>query len=221
LSAGLTAALLAGLGVTIKLNDPLLIEHAPTSYIIVPLLVIATGLFFSRRFATVAAAAIMLSALMLNYQTNPVYRGIYDLSETEIGNEIQAIDAADDGTWVGVGRYENIALLVQTGVGSYSGVQNYPSDEMWEQIDPTGRYDQLWNRLAHVQWKFGEGDPEVTSPQGDVVVVRLDPCAPFAQENVQYVLTSEEPPSLDCLSLVSTTEQGQLTMRIYEVVPPE
>jgi hypothetical protein len=75
--------------------------------------------------------------------------------------------------------------------------------------------------LAHVQWKFGEGDAKVTNPSPDVVVVSFDACSDFAQENVRYVLTTDDPPTTECLEPLSTTEQGSLTFTIFEVVPPE
>ena len=220
LSTGATALIMFGMYRTILAHDPDLIGLAITALVTVPLLVLAVFLLFSRRFATLAAAAIMVSSVLMTAGVNPIYRGIFDLSETEIGQEVMAVDTANDGEWVGIGRYENMALIVQTGVGGYSGVQNYPSDEMWKEIDPDGEYEFFWNRLAHVQWKFGVGDPVVEGPSADVAVVTFDACSDFSQENVDYVLTSETPPSLDCLTEIEETKQGVLTFRIFEVVPP-
>ncbi len=219
-SAGWTAFIMYAVYSAIQAHDPGLVNQATTSLVTVPLLVLAAFLFFSRRFVAVAAASVMIASGLLTAGVNPIYQGIFDLSETEIGKEIMAVDAARDGEWVGIGRYEDMALLMQTGVGSYSGVQNYPSEEMWSEIDPESTYEELWNRLAHVQWAFGKGEPTVTGPHPDVVVVTLDPCSSFAQRDVDYVLADTPPKSLECLTELKAVKQGIFTFHIYEVVPP-
>lgn len=119
----------------------------------------------------------------------------------------------------GHGRYEDQALLVQTGVGSYTGVQNYPSMTMWNQIDPKGTYEEMWNRLAHVQWTPGKGEPTVTNPSPDVVIVTFDPCSEFAQQHVDYVLASFRMADAKCVTQIEQVKQGTLMMYIYDVVP--
>lgn len=220
LSGVFTAAIMVALDHEIRTNDPEVLLHAPTAKVIVPLLVMAAVFFFSRRLVPVAAAIVMVVSMLLTVNVNPIYRGIYDLSATDVGEEVMAIDAASDGEWVGIGSYENMALLVETGVGSYTGVQPFPPEEMWDQIDPDEEYEQAWNRLAHVHWAFGTGDPVVTSPTPDVVLVTFDPCASFAQEHVDYVLTTETPISLACLDQITVTKQGAQNFAIYDVVPP-
>ena len=177
LSAIGTVVIMFAMYRTLLAHSPEVIHQATSAYVTVPVLVIAVFMFFTRRFATTAAAGIMVSSMLLTVGVNPVYKGVFDLSETTIGKEIMAVDASHDGEWVGIGRYEDMALIVQTGVGGYSGVQNYPSLEMWHEIDPNNKYEKYWNRLAHVQWAFGQGDPVVESPSSDVVVVKLRPRA--------------------------------------------
>ena len=158
-------------------------------------------------------------AVANNNCVNPLYRGVFDLSETATGISIEESNDEDPGTWVGVGSFEAMALLVESGVQSLSGVQTYPSEEMWSAIDPSGKFETEWNRLGHVQWAFGTGEPTVVNPQPDVISVSFDPCSAFAQKNVSYVLTDGAPNESSCLVENAVIPQGTLVMRVYEIVP--
>jgi hypothetical protein len=217
LSALFTAGVLGLLYWRIKTIDPDVLGMATGWKIVVVLVILAVFLLFLRRLATLATIFLLVTALLLSWGVNPVYRGIFDLSETQVGDEVQEIDEEDPGTWVAVGSAESMAVLMQSGVESYSGVQNYPSMEMWREIDPTGRYEGSWNRLAHIRWIVQGGPPRVTSPWGDVVEVTLDPCSDFAQENVDYVLSDQGAISNPCLTELASVQQGNLAMAIYEV----
>jgi hypothetical protein len=121
---------------------------------------------------------------------------------------------------VGLGDYETMALVMEAGVAGYSGVQPYPSTTMWAQIDPTGAQSGAWNRLAHVRWTWGSGEPVVTAPQRDAIVSTFDACSTFAQTYVDYVVTDERPLSMDCLKVLADEEQGEMDMQIYEITKP-
>ncbi|MEB0201777.1 hypothetical protein QN354_08405 [Cryobacterium sp. 5I3] len=200
-------------------TDPAVLVQAPDWKIVAFLIVLATFLFFVRGGSTVAAALILAATVLIGGGINPLYRGVYDLSKTATGLAVEQADEAKPGAWVGVGSAEAMAVLVESGVESFSGVQTYPAAEMWNEIDPSARYADKWNRLAHIHWGFGTGEPVVTNPQADVVLVTIDPCSSFAQEHVSYVLSDGAQEKSACLVEKSTIQQGLLEMRIYEVIP--
>ncbi|MET4583510.1 uncharacterized membrane protein YqaE (UPF0057 family) [Conyzicola nivalis] len=175
-------------------------------------------LVFFRRTIPIAAAALLVAALSIGAAVNPLYRGIFDLNDTAIGKAVIETNTVEAGTWVGVGSYETMAVLVSSGVESYSGMQPYPSDEMWKAIDPEGRYEDAWNRLAHVRWTFGQGEPVSVNPQRDQIVTTFDACSAFAQGHVDFVLADSDPPSMDCLVQLDLEEQGTSRMAVYGVV---
>jgi len=89
---------------------------------------------------------------------------------------------------------------------------------MWKEIDPTSRFDDEWNRLGHIQWSTGTGDPVVANPSPDVIAVTFDACSTFAQKHVSWVLSDEQDSSSACLQRTSRIAQGALKMSIYRVV---
>ncbi|MFB9665703.1 hypothetical protein ACFFOW_13525, partial [Curtobacterium albidum] len=185
---------------------------------VVSVLVVVAVVLVALRLVVPGVAALLVATLLVGLGVNPLYRGVFELPEdTKAGRAIEAIEAKDpDAQWVGVGTTVQTAMLVESGVHAFNGVQTYPPEEMWREIDPTGRYEDAWNRLANVNWTLGSGEPKVTNPVRDQVLVTLDPCSSFAQRHVQYVL-SDTPVTSTCAVQVGDYRQGGLDLHIYRV----
>lgn len=186
-------------------------------WMVVCLLVVLVPVALARRRLTTAAAMLAVAAVIVGAGVNPLYRGVFELTDTEAGRDVVALEkAAPDSTWVGVGGYVTTAMLLESGVRAYNGVQTYPPEEMWDEIDPGSSDADAWNRLANVFWAPGSGEPEVTNPVRDQIQVTFDGCSEFAEEHVDYVLADQ---ALDttCLRTLDTVTQGTQTLWIYEV----
>ena len=182
--------------------------------------IIATVLLVHfHRWIPVAAVCLLVASITIGAAVNPFYRGIFDLNGTKIGQKVAQVNGADHGTWVGVGSYETMAVLMESGAEAFSGVQPYPPKKMWQEIDPGGTQKEAWDRLGHVRWTFGGGEPVVSNPQRDVILSTFDACSVFAQKYVDYVLSDETPESSECLHELADVKQGHSEMRVYEVVP--
>lgn len=184
-------------------------------------LFIVAVLLFARGQAAGGAILILIVSLASTANVNPLYRGVLDLRQTTAVQAIEEIDADEPGDWVGIAESPlPTMMLVEAGVASYNGFQSAPSDEMWRQIDPGGRNEEQWNRLANVSWVLGAGEPDPRNPAPDQIQLTFDSCEDFAQDNVEYVI-SEHTIDQTCVRLITETEDGPTTMRIYEVVPAE
>jgi hypothetical protein len=179
----------------------------------------ATIFFFARSRPALAGAAFLVLAVLGSSGVNPVYRGVYDLRETEVGKAVIELDEANGENWVGVGDRIVSAVLLQTGTQGYNGFQGAPSDTMWDEIDPSGQYEFAWNRLAGIFWVPGEGDPVVSNPVADQIQITFDACDEFAQENVGFVLSDQPLPASDCLVEEEEIEISSGQFIIYEVTP--
>ncbi|WIB59076.1 hypothetical protein DEJ13_11480 [Curtobacterium sp. MCLR17_007] len=189
-----------------------------TNWKVVSVLVVVAVVLIAFRLVLPGVAALLVGTLLVGLGVNPLYRGVFELPvDTKAGRVIEAIEAKHpDAQWVGVGTTVQTSMLVESGVHAFNGVQTYPPEEMWDEIDPTGRYENAWNRLANVNWTFGSGAPKVTNPVRDQVLVTFDACSRFAQRNVQYVL-SDTPMDSTCATQVGDYRQGGLDLHIYRV----
>ncbi|TYL52517.1 DUF7657 domain-containing protein [Agromyces mariniharenae] len=167
--------------------------------------------------ALVTAVLFAAISIASSSSVNPLYRGVFDLNETQTVQTMKEISGDGSERWVGVGETSlPTVMLVQSGLPSFNGFQSSPSQEMWDAIDPD-LDERVWNRLANVSWGPGDGPPDARNPAPDQIRLTFDSCASFAQENVEWVLADE---SLDqrCLEPVTTIDEGPSTFWIYEVV---
>lgn len=216
-SALFSGGFIAALAYRFMTLDTRALDWAPTWIPVSIMLVCATFALFVRRLVPLAAVLLLLATALTTVNVNPIYRGVFDLRDTQIGGVINDVDSAAEGAWIGVGGYTTWALLVESGVESFSGVQTYPPDEMWDEIDPRKRFEAAWNRLAHVSWVFGRGEPTMTNPSADVVLATFDPCSQFAQENVSYILTDTQPVDRSCMIELAAVDQGNVELKIFRV----
>jgi hypothetical protein len=216
-TVALTAGSILFTAVVLTVVDPL-VPNLAAHWRITAVLIVLGVFFILKRWAVAGAAVILVAALFIGSGVNPLYRGVFDLNDTEIGEAVDRVNAEDPGTWVGIGSYVPTAVLVESGVRAMNGVQTYPPTEMWDQIDPDDRYEEIWNRLANVNWVPGEGEPVPTNPVRDQIHVSFDACSDFAEEHVSYVL-SEVPIDETCATPIETVTEGGSTLTIYEVQP--
>lgn len=173
-----------------------------------------------------ARARILWSAVLFAFITfaaagrvNPVYIGVVDLRQTELSHQIETINAAAPGLWVGVGGRLSTALLLESGVEGLNGFQGAPSRVVWGLIDPSNSFEYQWNRLAGVSWTAGAGEPKVSNPYPDQIEVNFDPCSSFAQRSVSYVL-SEGVLDSQCLAEMDRQVFPAGTYVVYRVIAP-
>jgi hypothetical protein len=170
---------------------------------------------------------LLIATLVIAGRVNPVYRGTTDLAASPLGQAVAHVDQNDPGTWAGVTTQDSLqqaalipGVLLSSGVSAMNGVQTYPPEEMWRQIDPTGQYEEAWNRLAGISWEPGAGEPRVSNPARDQIRVTFDSCSSFAQQNTRHVLALEAL-NQSCLLLDETVQDGNVTGYLYTVVADE
>lgn len=182
----------------------------------VALVVVVAALAWGR--ATEAAGLLLAVSLICSGLVNPLYRGVLDLRDTRTVEAVERLAETEPGRWVGIGATVLPAMmLIESGTPAFNGFQSAPPEEMWDQIDPAGTDEAMWNRLANVSWVAGQGDPDPRNPAPDQIQLTFDSCAPFAQDNVTWVL-SDGPLDQGCLIPEQTVREGPSTMYIYRVV---
>jgi hypothetical protein len=198
-------------------SNPELLDVGPWWPLMAVLIAVAAAAMFVRRLVTVSATALFVVALGTGAGANPLYVGVFDLTETEIGQAVHEI-AEEPGAWVAVGPAEVVAVMMESGVVGYSGFQTYPPREMWSNIDPDGEYEEIWNQLGHVRWEFAEGEPVVQLYRRGIIVTSFDACSDFAREHVRFVLSASPMPG-ECGELIRQVDEGSARFWIYEVTP--
>ncbi len=116
---------------------------------IVAVMIFFMTYFFLRANKDAWCYTMCIVSIIAGITVNPVVKGVSLLYDTEIAQEIQKIREEDkDAIWIGnnaTGQY-----LIANGVTSISGVNMYPNFEWLNKIDPEKKYDEVYNRYAHI-----------------------------------------------------------------------
>jgi len=155
-------------------------------------LVVACAALLAAGRGTAAAAVLAVFCVGSSAMVNPLYRGVFEVAETPVGQMIERADSEDPGGWASVAGIVSTGLLVGSGVLTYSATVPYPQPEDWRLLDPDGRFDHAWNRYAYVVFTDQLGGPPLQLVQPDLVVVPLDPCQPFAQRQLRHILSDHQ-----------------------------
>ena len=168
---------------------------------------------------TLPSVLLLVVTFCVSGTANPLYRGVLDLRDTNIGRKIISLQHEHPGTWLAIGDPGTAAMLRETAVDAYSGVQGWPSQQMWDQIDPHGSQAKLWNRYAQIWWTASPVKDAIRPTGPDSLRLRLDACSTFAQSHLTYVLTQnvlDQP----CLRKVSEVSEPTSRYWIYRVSRP-
>lgn len=95
-------------------------------------------------------------AIVAGIAVNPICRNVDILYETSISKEIQKVHNEDkEALWIGnnnlAGQY-----LIANGVKALNGINSYPNFEWLNKVDPEGKYNEIYNRYAHIFIDLGE-----------------------------------------------------------------
>jgi hypothetical protein len=118
------------------------------------------------------------------------------LRDNALAQEIAEIDRAEGGdtTWVAFGRDDLPNLFRAIGVHALNGVHPLPQLDLWQRIDPEGRYRKVYDRYAHVAFvASASGDPRFRLHSQDYVILEIQPNSPeFRALGITHVLVRDE-----------------------------
>lgn len=219
---------IAAVGLTLVVHGAVALflrAHAPQAlaqfwwWPVLLLMFVAAVLLYARGRLTGPSILVAVVALAMVAGVTPLYRGVLDLRSTGLARIVEKVQDERPGRWVGLEDGAVVAVLREVGVPSFSGVQGWPTAEMWGAIDPTRTHEAAWNRYAHVSWSAHPDAAPIELLAPDALALRFDSCDAFEQGSVDYVATSEVVDQ-ECVQEIGSVTEGDGTYRVYEVVPP-
>jgi hypothetical protein len=151
--------------------------------------------------------------------------GLGNVEDSAAATTVRAIDrrlvAPAGGTWAADSVY-GVGLLNGQGVDSLSSYNDPVDERGWHVLDPSGRYEGVWNRFGYVvfQWVPGLAEPEIVAPVSDQVFVRADPCDPrFDRLRLTVVVSSAPLDQSACLTPVRDVRWSGSDLHLYERSP--
>ena len=108
--------------------------------------------------------------------------------------------------------------FVVNGASTINSVNIYPNLELWKKFDNEGKYEDIYNRYAHIIVKFTEEETyyEYVESYCDLIKLNLS-YKDFATMDVDYLSTDEELDSVLVKKLNVKKIYDEYGMFIYEV----
>lgn len=161
---------------------------------------------------------IALIAFLSGVMVNPLRSGTDVILKSELVTEIKAIDDADEGLWIvdGLG-YPMTNVPLFAGAPTLNSTNAYPNLDLWRSLDPSGQYEEIYNRYAHVMVELvDKEEPTFELIQPDVFKLAL-PISLVDDLGISYIMTNRNLSSLnhEGLNFVLREEANQIF--IYEV----
>lgn len=125
---------------------------------------------------------------------NPIRQGVGTIYATEEIKTIEEISYEDPkGLWIieGLGfPYNNIGIMA--GAATINSTNVYPDLERWKLLDHDGKYEDIYNRYAHIIVELKDsGEPQFVLNQADVFTVKLT-VEDLQKIGVNYILTVKD-----------------------------
>lgn len=211
----LTLVFLITLGKIIKNHYPLLLANKYE--VILPALVFSLMIYLILVKKKILFCIVLVAfSILSTYKIHPLYKGLGFANNNNIYKMIK--ENTDNNDTVSVADniiFENLGLLSDR--KSYSGIQIYPDNSIWNQFNEEDSY-KIYNRYAHVIYSTQDKNPDGKFKliQNNLFSVDID-CDSVTKNTVDYFIIGSKV-DFPCLQLVDATYFPNNTFFLYEVI---
>ena len=161
-------------------------------YALVFTLMISPEIRIRRIWSIFMIAICLVSGLLVN----PVRAGTDDIDNLSV---LQAVDEVVEQDPKGIWIAEDTGLLqpnmlIMKGARTINSTNIYPNINRWSKIDPEGKYEEIYNRYAHIQIILDENcniENKFELIQADCITVYLEE-KELRTLNVKYILSTND-----------------------------
>lgn len=199
-------------------------EYFNYLYIVISIVILAVLFFLAlrtnKRMQTAFGAAMCLIMLLVGGLVNPVRSGLDVIDDNRLSQAIRQIEQADSGIWIAEsGSWVEGNFIAMNGGSVINSTNTYCNTEMWSKIDPSGQYEEIYNRYAHISISLIKDTPTtIELVQPDLIQLNLN-VDDLEKLGIKYILTPRELDgfnSSEC-SFVKINNEPDFSRKIYEV----
>lgn len=194
-------------------------------YFLVVILILSAAVYYqllvNRKGKNVLLILITGIMIISGACVNPVQQGIGGIDDTRLAKQIKAVQNEDSGIWMVENMgfpYNNYLLLL--GIPVINSTNIYPAMDRWQSLDKEKRYEEVYNRYAHIFLNVNElydDKFELLSTDNFKANLMVDELKPL---NVKYIWTNRDLSSYDNQSvefaMLSDIDGNYIYKVIYE-----
>lgn len=122
----------------------------------------------------ITAAIICLVTTVTGFKVLPVMKGLDVIYSKPVAQEISDIVKEDeDAKWICINSIVASGYTISCGAPTINSTNYIPNYELWKILDEDGKYDEYYNRYAHMDIVLTEGETTVKLIQADYILVSL------------------------------------------------
>lgn len=136
---------------------------------------------------------IIITMLACGFTVNPISSGVNIINDSPILQAIKNINAQESGIWL----VENIDFPganypVMAGASTINATNIYPNMELWQGLDKDKKYEEVYNRYAHIMMVLVEDENKIANKfelvTTDRIKVYVTP-EDLKNMNIKYIFT--------------------------------
>ena len=116
----------------------------------------------------------ILISIMTGMFVNPIIKGLNIVYDKPLSHEVVKLNNLEPGKWLVLGSTSIPNYIAIQGVSVINTVNNYPSLERMSSIDPDNKYEQIYNRYAHISVNLTEEQTNFVLVQPDFYILNLN-----------------------------------------------
>lgn len=158
---------------------------------IVILGVIAWRNFYQKCIGEWAVLGCLVIAFVGGMTVNPVQVGASQLLDNIVVRKIEEINEQREGKWVVVDTCFPIRNLpAMVGASTINTTNTYPNMELWGKMDEKGKYEEFYNRYAHIQVELTDSEENefrLIAPDSIAVTMSMDD---LKEAEIDYIFST-------------------------------
>lgn len=129
----------------------------------------------SSKWRNASLVTIIIISLVTGIAIRPINKGSDAITSKPLAKKIVSIVKKENGAkWLAVGGGIVLpAFAVACGAPTINSVNTYPNMELWKRLDPDGKYNEVYNRYAHIDLHLCEEDTSMELAQQDMFTLKL------------------------------------------------
>lgn len=169
------------------------------------------GLFYyNHNFIKIFFLVSLLILSSFNFNVHPISKGLAPLTDNVLAKYVKSLpEDVKRSKWLVYGQFTFPNLLKANGINCINGVNFVPNFKDLNILDPTSKYDSVYNRYAHISYYPNYADSlKFTLIQSDSYAISIDPCSDkLRQMGVSYIMFTYPPSDFEkrCLEQLPNT----------------
>lgn len=163
------------------------------------------------------AYIMIIISLFVGGYVNPITIGTSPITDTELAKTAVSIAKENsESIWIG-GSQVNAQYLIANGLKVLNGINQYPNYEWIDILDPEYKYEEVWNRYAHITITLDE-ETYFELLSTDIYALHLT-YENLKQLNIEYYYTNEkaDKDKMQKFSLETLYENDVTGQYIYKI----